>query len=378
MADPSASGEMAAAVSDLALERHFPALAGVLPRVELTVLPTPVERLERLGAATGGAAELWIKRDDRSGTRYGGNKPRKLEFVFGDALVRGKRSVLTFGGIGSNHALATAVCARALGLRCILVLLWQPVTDHVRHCLLLYGAAGAELHYAPGVGPVAARAAMVCAREAARGQVPYVIPAGGTSVRGTLGYVNAALELREQIAAGAMPEPDWIFVPLGSGGTVAGLLAGLGLAGLRSRVAAVLVTDIRPPDARQLARLANAAAATLRARDPGVPAVTVSPADVCIVRGYLGDRYGAPTEAARRARDLMADREGIRLETTYTAKCLAALLDAVRLPTYRGTTILFWNTFSSVDPTPHLGPLPSPAALPPAFRRFFEGPVVPA
>lgn len=368
------SDELAA---PLALERRFPSLAAKMPRVPLTALPTPVQRLERLGTVAGSAA-LWIKRDDRSGTLYGGNKPRKLEFVLGDAIGQGKRSALTFGGIGTNHGLATAVCARSLGLRCILVLLRQPVTEHVRHCLLLYGAAGAELHYAPTVALLTARTLAVCARELARGQLPYIIPAGGTSVRGTLGYVNAAFELQEQIVAGELPEPDWIFVPLGSGGTVAGLALGAKLAGLRSRVAAVMVSDIMPPTADRLAAMGMKALAFLRARAPEIPSVVLTGADLTIVRGYLGDRYGAPTEAARRARDLMADLEGVRLETTYTAKCLAALLDAVRLPTYRDARILFWNTFSSIDPSPHLGPLPAYHELPSVFHQFFQGEPVPA
>lgn len=363
--------------SPLAMERRFPSLTGKLARVSLTVLPTPVERMDRLSASVGDA-DLWIKRDDRSGTMYGGNKPRKLEFSLGDALAQGKRAVMTFGGIGTNHGLATAVCARSLGLRCILVLLRQPVTEHVRRSLLLYGAAGAELHYAPTVGPVAVRAAAVCLRELLRGQLPYVIPAGGTSVRGTLGYVNAAFELQEQVAAGALPEPDWIFVPLGSGGTVAGLAAGLKLAGLRSRVAAVLVTDILPPTAERLARLGTNALEFLRSRAPEVPAMSVTADDLTIVRGYLGDCYGAPTEAARHARDLMADCEGIRLETTYTAKCLAALLDAARQPDRRRSHLMFWNTYSSVDPTPHLGRMPAYRELPRVFHQFFLGAPVPA
>lgn len=360
----------------LALERRFPPLAGKLARVPLTVLPTPVERITRLGSAVGDAA-VWIKRDDRSGAMYGGNKPRKLELVLGDAVARSKRSVLTFGGIGTNHGLATAVCARSLGLRCILVLLRQPVTEHVRRCLLLYAAAGAELHYGPTVGPVTLRAVALCARELLRGQLPYIIPAGGTSVRGTLGYVNAAFELQEQILAGVLPEPDWIFVPLGSGGTVAGLAAGVKLAGLRSRVAAVMVTDILPPTAERLARMGTAAVEFLRVRAPDIPPTRLSASDLTIIDGYLGDGYGAPTEVARRARDLMADREGIHLETTYTAKCLAALLDASHEPGYQGSRLLFWNTYSSVDPTPHLGPVPAYEELPRAFHKFFECAVVP-
>jgi D-cysteine desulfhydrase len=361
----------------LALERRYPALHGRLPRVQLTTLPTRVHRLARLGEELG-VEELWVKRDDESGALYGGNKPRKLEFLLGAALQRGRRTVMTFGGIGTNHGLATALCARALGLRTILVLLRQPVTAHVRHCLLLDAAAGAELHYAPTVAGVAVRALCAGGRELLRGNRPDIIPTGGTSPLGTLGYVNAAFELQEQITAGELPEPAWIFVPLGSGGTVAGLVLGAKLAGLRARVAAVLVTDILPPSARGLARLARRTLGVLRHAASEVSRVQVTTSDFHIIRAYVGAAYGAPTEAGRRARDLVARCEGITLETTYTAKCLAALMDSVRTGPYRTGPVLFWNTFNGVDVAVQLGPLPDYRQLPRAFHQFFTGPVVPA
>ena len=365
-----------ASTESLAIERRFPALRGRLPRAPLTQLPTRVHRLERLGAQLG-IDRLWVKRDDESGALYGGNKPRKLELILGDALADRKGTVLTFGGIGTHHGLATAICARAVGLRTILLLLKQPVTEHVRHCLLMDYAAGAELHYAATVPLLTARGLRVCAREILRGQLPYVIPTGGTSPLGTLGYVNAACELQEQIAAGEIPEPDWIFVPMGSGGTVAGLVLGAKLAGLRARVVAVLVTDILPPSAERLARLAGKSLGLLRA-DAQLPSVSITGNDFRIVTGYVGPAYGAPTDAARKARDLMEQAEGIHLETTYTAKCLAALIDAVRAPEYRNGSVLFWNTYSSIDPATHLGPLPDYQRLPHPFHQFFTGPALPA
>ncbi len=359
----------------LALERRFPQVGGRFPRVGLTTLPTRVHALPQLARQLG-VANLWIKRDDESGALYGGNKPRKLEFLLGAARAEGKTAVLTFGGIGTNHGLATALCARAVGLRAILVLLAQPVTAHVRHNLLLDHAAGAEMHFAPGLARVTARALRLCVREWLRGGVPSIIPAGGTSPLGALGYVSAAFELAEQVAAGALPEPDDIFVPLGTGGTVAGLVLGAKLAGLRSRVHAVLVTDILPPSATKVAALANRSLELLRECGAAVPALTVGADDVSIVTGYVGASYGTPTDAARQARGLMERLEGVHLETTYTAKCLAAMLAAVRSGGGRDRTVLFWNTYSSVDPAAYLGPLPDYRALPRAFHRFFTGPVL--
>jgi len=354
----------------LALERRFPTLTGRLARIKLTNLPTAVHPLSRVGRAQG-IDRLWVKRDDQSGLLYGGNKPRKLEFLLAEAHRRGKRSVMTFGGIGTNHGLATAICAREIGLRAILVLLRQPLTDHVRRCLLLDHAYGAELHYAPSVPRVAATALALLGHGLLRRDVPYIIPTGGTSPLGTLGYVNAACELAEQIETGELPEPDSIFVPLGSGGTVAGLILGLKLAGLRSRVVGVLVTDILPPSAARLARLARGALGRLRRAAPEVPAVPVSNADVTLIPGYVGAGYGAPTPEGQAALELVEALEAIHLETTYTAKCFAALLRLAQQHPYRGQTLLFWNTYSSIDPAAALAALPDFHDLPPAFHRFF-------
>ncbi len=361
--------EAEAETSPLALERRFAGLAGRLPRFPLTTLPTPVARMAALGRECGRDG-LWIKRDDRSGPAYGGNKPRKLELLVGDALRLGRRRLLTFGGIGTNHGLATAIAARSAGLGCVLVLVPQPIDPHVLRNLLLDHAYGAELHLAGGLARAAAKAAAILARGALRGDLPYFIPPGGTSRLGTLGYVSAGLELAEQVARGELPAPDAIFVPLGSGGTAAGLLLGCRLGGLHARIVAVLVTDILPPSASRLLRLACACSAHLRGLDPSVPAVQLGAQDLTVVAGSLGPGYGAPTEQAAAARRRMRDAEGIELETTYSAKCLAALLDGAGL---RRTdrTVLFWNTFSSADAGRGVERPARPDELPGAFRRFF-------
>ncbi len=356
--------------AELALLRRFPALAA-LPRHALTTLPTPVAPLARLAAARG-LGPLWIKRDDVSCSLYGGNKPRKLEWLLGAARARGRRAVITFGGIGTHHGLATALCARDAGLGCVLVLLPQPVTAHVQRMLLLHHACGAELHLAGSVAGVAAIALRRCAVGVARGAPLAIIPTGGTSALGTIGYVNAALELADQVRAGALPEPAAVFVPLGSGGTVAGLLLGLRLAGLRTRVVGVLVTDILPPSPRRLVRLAGAALRRLRAADATVPEVPLRSRDLVIEASQLGPGYGAPTEAGVAARRLFAEREGVGLETTYTAKTAAALLDLAGRPAYRGLPLLFWNTYSSIDPADALPRLPDWRELPAPFHRFFN------
>jgi D-cysteine desulfhydrase len=369
---------MAAAVSSspsIALERRFPELAGRLPRRSIASLPTPVHRLAALGGAAG-IDELWVKRDDLTGQPYGGNKVRKLEWLLADALARGHRSVLTTGALGSNHALATTIYARAAGLRVLLVLVPQPITAHVRRALLLDHAYGAAIHAVPSIAAARRRVVALLARGVLARDRPYLVPTGGSSAIGTLGYVNAALELAEQVAAGDVPEPAAVVVPLGSGGTVAGLVAGLALAGLGTRVVAVRVTDLLPPSPAFLARLANRALAELAGLGAGFPRLVLTPADFVVRSDWLGPGYGAPTPEGVDARRRIAASEGLVVETTYGAKALAGALALASEPAWRGRPLLFWHTYSSADPGAGIDRLPDWRELPRAVHRVFvEAPV---
>jgi D-cysteine desulfhydrase len=347
-----------------ALFRRFPALRARVPRAPVLAGPTPVEPL---GVGAGG---LWVKRDERSCALYGGNKPRKLEFILGAAAERRARRLVTTGGLGTNHGLATTILGRAAGLETTLVLVHQPVTDAVIRSLLLHAAYGARLVYGGNVPGAALQVARVLAGSAARGERPYLVAAGGSSWRGTLGFVSAGLELAEQIHAGALPEPAEIYVAVGTGGTAAGLLAGLRLAGVASHVVGVLVTDILPPSAASLRRDARRTLARLRRLDPAVPEVSLAASDPELVGDQLGDGYGAVTEAARQA-VARAREADLRLETTYTGKCLAALLAREAAGALPGPA-LFWNTYNGID-VEAAAPAPLDAArLPARFRRFLE------
>ena len=355
----------------LPLERRFPALAGKLPRRPLATLPTPVQPLAALGRDAG-VAQLWVKRDDLTGQPYGGNKVRKLEWLLADARARGHRTVLTVGALGSNHALATTIYARAAGLRTLLVLIPQPITAHVRHTLLLDHAYGATIHAVPSIAAARRRVIGLVARGLLHRDRPYLVPTGGSSAVGTLGYVNAGLELGEQVAAGLLPEPAAIVVPLGSGGTVAGLAAGLRLAGLRSRLIAVRVTDLLPPTPEFLARLANRALGMLRRLGADVPSLSLVSDDVTVRTDWLGAGYGAATPEGIDASRRIASTEGLTLETTYGAKALAALLALAREAPWRDRPMLFWHTYSSADPAAALARLPEWPELPPAVHHVFR------
>jgi D-cysteine desulfhydrase len=217
-----------------ALVGRFPQIAERVSRVPLCDLPTPVVRAEKLEAEAR-LGPLYVKRDEATARPYGGNKPRKLEWVLGDAQARSISRVMTFGGLGTNHGLATALYAARLGMACDLVLVDQPVDDHVRRRLREHVAAGASIHYGRSVFGTAVRALGLLARHPRT----LVIATGGSSLRGVLGFIDAGLELADQIRRGELPEPARIYVAVGTGGTVAGLAAGLSLAGVRSLVVGV-------------------------------------------------------------------------------------------------------------------------------------------
>jgi D-cysteine desulfhydrase len=279
--------------------------------------------------------------------------------------------VLTFGGLGTHHGLATTIAARTLGLRSILVLLPQPVTPAVRHHLLLDHAFGAELHYAATIPRAALVAGSLLVRETLAGRRPLVIPPGGTSATGVLGYVSAGLELAEQIARGEAPEPFAVFVPLGTGGTAAGLLLGFALAGLQTHVVAVLVTDLMPPTHARVLGLARRGWRLLHRLDPRIARPALAADRLMLVTDQLGTGYGAATAAGEAARRRIEELEGVRLDSTYTAKCLAALLHRAGAAPYHGRPLLFWHTYSGVDPAGRVAALPDPHTLPPDFRRFY-------
>ncbi|TAL35237.1 MAG: pyridoxal-phosphate dependent enzyme [Spirochaetes bacterium] len=326
------------------LFHRYPALIKTVPHINLGTYPTPVERLEHLGHDS-----LWIKREDLSSPLYGGNKVRKLEYTLAEALRDNRKKVVTMGGIGTNHGLATAIFCKKLGLSARLLLFPQPVTHHVKQNMLLFQKFGAEMVYYKTM--IGAGAALYTSQRL-KNPGAYFLFAGGSSPSGTIGVVNAMFELREQVDAGLIPEPDYIFCPLGSNGTMAGLSLGGLLAGLKSRVIGVRVTldhagPIQIANPSTVTGLMKQTLSLMRRRSAEVPAVRLPEPQV--INSYLGDGYGCPTAACRDAIALVKDREGVVLDPTYTAKTFAALLDFLKSPGHSGETILYWHTYNSVD-----------------------------
>ncbi len=329
----------------LPLGSYFPETKA-LAHVTLACLPTPVEPLTELARLLG-LRSLFVKRDDVSGEAYGGNKVRKLEFLLGQALAERRKSVLTFGARGSNHVRATAVYGKQLGLKVHAVLTPQPTTAYLEANLLADRAAGATLHLADSYRDSVERGAKLqdqLTRE--DGVEPFVIPFGGTVPRGTIGFVNAALELAAQVERGELPSPDVIYVPFGSMGTASGLATGFAALGLPIQVIGVRVVPADIANLDLARQVVQDAVALLREADPGFPRLEPEQVGLRVRDEFLGDGYAMPTSAAQEAVDLAA-AHGLRLETTYTGKALAALAADARAGQLTGKTAVFWNTYSS-------------------------------
>ncbi len=290
-----------------------------------------------------GGLGVWVKEDGRFGTGgWGGNKVRKLEWLIPDARRRGRRSILTFGGLGTNWGLATALYGREHGIATALALVDQPLDEHVRAQLARLEASGARIHRTHTKARTVAMLPWLLARNARGGRPPYLLPAGGSSPVGALGYVEAALEIAAQVEDGALPEPAHAVVAVGTGGTAAGLALGFQLAGLRTRVVGVVVNDQLRLDAPVLARLARRTARLLERRGARLGPLRLEPDMLDLTREEIGAGYGHPTEAATRAAARAAG-ERLPLDPVYTAKAMAGLL-ALRERGRLGEPVLFVHT----------------------------------
>ena len=307
-------------------------------------VPTPTKRL----GIVLDAADVLVKRDDLTSARYGGNKVRKLDFLLGDALVQGAQTVLTFGAYGSNHALATAVHARALGLEPHVVLSPQEPGPFAARTLLAHAGLATHIHVADGWD---GRRAAVEARRALRerdGVDPYVIPMGGTCPLGALGYVSAALEFAED-------PPDVVYVAAGTLGTAVGLAVGFAALGAPTRVEAIRVTPSELANAQVAETLAAGTVELLRSLDPTFPALAASDLRLVLRDDHFEPGYGIVTDATADAVRI-ARGAGLHLETTYTGKAFSAMLVDGELGKLDGERVLFWDTYNSA-PYPAPGPV---------------------
>jgi D-cysteine desulfhydrase family pyridoxal phosphate-dependent enzyme len=304
----------------------------VIPRLRLAELPTPLTDAVGLREALGGPARaprILIKRDDLTGFGLGGNKARKLEFLVADALARGATTIVTTGAVQSNHARMTAAAARVAGLEAVLVLTTPRENPPVEGNLLLDYLYGADVRFVPAVDPMLAVGhdeavvATIVDEVRARGGLAYVIPVGGSSAVGALGYVTATDELLDQLRALGVA-PTRLYYASGSRGTQAGLTLGAKMSGAPYALWGVAVSAGEEEKVVRAERAANAAAALLESP------VRVGRTDLFTDQRYIGAGYAIPTEAGLEAIRLLARAEAIVLDPVYTSKAMAALIDHIR------------------------------------------------
>ncbi|SON58567.1 D-cysteine desulfhydrase [Mycobacterium simulans] len=313
------------------LHQRFPELDDTLGHVTLGNAPTPVRRLSRLMTT---CSSVWIKDEGAYGNGgWGGNKVRKLEWLLPEVKRQRRSTILTFGGLGTNWGLAVTLYAREFGIHTALALIDQPVDQHVEAQLNRLRASGADIHLTHSKARTVTAAPYLYLRH----RRPYVLPAGGSSSLGVLGYVEAALELAAQVQAGTLPAPSSIVTAVGSGGTIAGLHLGLTLAGLTDTLAiGIVVNDTLRLDHRSITSLARRAVRLLQSRGANLPPTTHLRADrLILLRDWLGAGYGHPTSQGAHALQLAQETEHLDLEPVYTAKAMAALFDLAassRLP----------------------------------------------
>jgi 1-aminocyclopropane-1-carboxylate deaminase/D-cysteine desulfhydrase-like pyridoxal-dependent ACC family enzyme len=315
----------------------FGALA-LLPSIPFDPEPTPVEELTRLRAALGGGPRLLVKRDDTIGFAFGGNKVRKMRLVAADALAQQADTLITSGGVQSNHARVTAAAAAKLGLRAVLVVNGQR-PDRPTANALLDTLLGAQVRYVETREQRAAMMETVADEERAAGRRPYVIPIGASMPLGAAAFVLAVTELLAQ-----MPPPDVIVHSTSSGGTQAGLLAGCALAGVRTRVLGISADEAAASLSAHVREILSGLAQL-----SGVDVQRLESARIEIDDSFVGDGYGVPTPESRAAIELLARTEAIFLDPTYTAKAMAGAIAYVRRGAFKSTdTVLFWHTGGQV------------------------------
>lgn len=337
--------------TNVSLFKAYPKLQQSIPHQSLGNFPTPIHKLEKLGTLLA-VPNLYIKRDDQTSQLFGGNKIRKLEFLFGDALAHKAQGVLTQGFAGSNHTCATAVHAHALKLPCFCMHTQQYGTAYLRRNLLITHYYGGELNHYRGCGErnAAIREKNRIFKETHDSGL-YFIPAGGSNEIGTLGFVSAAFELKEQIVQGIMPEPDVIYITVGSVGTLAGLALGLKAAGIKSALVPVCIEpdEEEKEHEHKFQRLFIKTNKLLHDSDPAFPLCDLGWQEYPINYDFIGKKYAKISPEARDAIKLLYQTEAIKLDGTYTGKTFAAMIHDITHGTIKDKVILFWNTFCSGD-----------------------------
>lgn len=317
-------------------------LLDVFPRVECGFYPTPLEELVRLRQVLGkNCPRIFIKRDDYTGTGFGSNKLRKLDYAIARELQKGTKTIITIAGEKSNHARVTAAVCAKFGLRCILVLnrAAKGIIPAGLKCAsrYLYELFGAEIHWVTSREERETKALEILEK---LGEKAAYIPLGVSVPLGALGFVNAVNEVNKQFEY-LNVKPDYIFHAGTSGGTQAGLIAGCRLFGLeKTQVVAVSPDDSAAEISERVAEITNGIYRLL-----GKTNQKISASEITVLDNFIGAGYGIETEKGRDAVKLLAKTEAVILDPVYTAKAFSALLDWIKNGKLTANdNVLFWHT----------------------------------
>lgn len=343
----------------------FPRLAARLPKCAIADLPTPLREYTIKSAPE--SPPILVKHDDLSSKLYGGNKIRKLEYIFQRAKQRDARRVATFGTVASNHALATALYASELDLECTCLLSHQSKTPKAALALNLHLRNQTEIVRIGG----SRKSRINIMRKYLQNRRTWVIPVGGSSWLGVIGFVNAGLELAAQLEEARMDAPRRLYVANGTMGTAAGLALGLALANLRTEVHAARVTHESVSNPAAMRRLIEKTAAMMRRLDSSIPADIAQRCKIIFRDEFFGAGYARSNAATDRALIFAQSELGLSLDTTYTGKAMATLLHDALQKTPSGDKVLFWNTYNSRDLAVTAERPEDTSRLPEEFLRYY-------
>jgi len=303
-----------------------------ISRLHFAHLPTPIETLPRLSQVLDGPS-LLVKRDDQTGLAFGGNKTRKLEFLMADARDQGAKTLVSGGALQSNHCRQTAAAAARFGFKCVLVLTGEKPRQPSAN-LLLDELFGAQVVYVAERKDRDRILQETFDRAAKQGMKPYLVPYGGSSPTGALGYAFAMKELMEQNL-----QTDWIVFATSSGGTHAGLLLGQRVFGYKGKVLGISIDESENWLKNQVSELASLTSEKLGKR------IEFTPGEVVANANYCSAGYGVLTEQEREAIHLFATREGLLLDPVYTGRAAAGMIDLIRNGFFKkDETVLFLHT----------------------------------
>jgi len=324
------------------LFEHFPQLREKIPYISLGKFPTPIHRL-KIVEKKYGIGQLYLKDDGVCAKRFGGNKIRKLEFLLADAKARGAKTVIALGAAGSNYATAVAAYAPVAGLKSIMLLTPQIISSYVRRNLLLMHYYNADIQYFKT--DVDRSKALKQYQKSFRN---YYTPVGGSNEIGTLGFINAAFELKAQIDEGVLPEPDYIYMACASAGSCAGLIVGLQLAGVHSQVVCVRVIPAANTVLdQQVLLLARSTNEWLHQLDDTLPIMPITGDSFQVRNDSFGKGYGKVHQREYNAIKLLREKEGFVLDGTYAGKSFDALIDDARAKKLQDSVVLYWKTNAS-------------------------------